>query len=756
MRAIGRKAVALAMSCVMVIGMTGCGKKTKKEPKPEPKATTVVDDGNTDAKGKGDGQSDTPLIVGCNKLSRNFNPFSVKTDDDILAVRLTQAQLVVNDRLGQVIYNGIDGEVKEYDGKDYTYYGTSDIGVRYRQKTDRTTYTITIRDDIMFSDGEPVTIDDVIFTLYAFCDNDYKGDEKIGFSDIVGLTNYKANNNKAEKISDKKVKKYIRKNPAKLKRWIKKNIKSGRLNKNVKKTYDRAVEQEARRQLVSGKKGKKVKLISGIKRINDHQMTITTYGHNNDLLYDLRFPICPLHYYGDVSKYDYSKGRFGFKRGDISTISANKTTPVGAGPYRFVKYEKGVVYYTSNELYYNGCPKTAFVQLKEMGQLIKDARKNLTVTTPAPDTKETAEPTVDTKSTPSDKVAPTVEPTEIPKDAVNQIPEVTEIAEGTVDIMNMALNAEDLRWVAFANSNDKLSGDTISTGFVSNQTYEYVGINAGKVKVMGRVDSGQSKYLRKALATVISAYKDKASEYYGDAVSFIDYPYSSQSWLYPDKSDDEYSSAFTTDINGEEIYDDDTDEEKKTEAVKKAALEYLEKAGYKVENDKVTEAANGGLLKYNIVILDGESNPMYSVIEAAAKTLDEIGITLNIVSADDKAEFNKKIRLGSLQMWCGTCDIEAGYDMSGRYGVSDNIFGVHDSLLNKFAIKADVTVKDYRKKKLYKKSFDIIRDWAVEIPMYEVKETTLFTAKRINMKKMTKDTTQYYDWVNEIQKVTMK
>ena len=94
--------------------------------------------------------------------------------------------------------------------------------------------------------------------------------------------------------------------------------------------------------------------------------------------------------------------------------------------------------------------------------------------------------------------------------------------------------------------------------------------------------------------------------------------------------------------------------------------------------------------------------------------------------------------------------------MSGRYGISDNIFGVHDSLLNKFAIKADVTVKDYRKKKLYKKSFDIIRDWAVEIPMYEVKETTLFTAKRINMKKMTKDTTQYYDWVNEIQNVTMK
>ena len=559
MRAIDKKIIALVLSCAMVAGITGCAKKQKKEPKPEPKATTVVDDGNTNAQGKGEGQSDAPLVIGCNKLSKNFNPFSAETKDDNQAVNLTQAKLVINDRAGEFIYKGIDGEVKTYKGTDYTYYGMADIDVRYKPKKDRTRYTITLRDDLFFSDGEKVTIDDVIFTLYAYCDNDYNGNIALKSSDIVGLLNYQANNNRAEKITDKKVKVYIKKNPDKLKKWIKKSIKSGVIRKSDRKNYDKAVEREARKQIVAKeKKGSKVKKISGIKKIDDYKIRITTYGHNNDLLYALKIPVCPLHYYGDVSKYDYDKGKFGFKRGDISSLRANKTSPVGAGPYRFVKYEKGIVYYTSNELYYNGCPKIAFVQLKEMDEIIENARKNIP--------EETAKPasTADTEDMTNDEA---VEPTTIPENAVNQVAEVTEIVEGTVDVMDIIPDAESLRWVAFANSNGKISGSTLSTRLTSEQKYAYIGINARKVKVAGKVDDEKSKYLRKAIATVISANKESVLEKYSDAVKFIDYPYSSKSWLYPDESDEGYINAFATDIDGELIYDDDTEQEDKMEAV---------------------------------------------------------------------------------------------------------------------------------------------------------------------------------------------
>ena len=74
---------------------------------------------------------------------------------------------------------GIDGELREYNDENYTYYGIADIKKARRTKANYTVYRITIRDDLLFSDGQPITIDDVIFSLYAFCDNDYDGNVQV-------------------------------------------------------------------------------------------------------------------------------------------------------------------------------------------------------------------------------------------------------------------------------------------------------------------------------------------------------------------------------------------------------------------------------------------------------------------------------------------------------------------------------------------------------------------------------------------------
>ena len=73
----------------------------------------------------------------------------------------------------------------------------------------------------------------------------------------------------------------------------------------------------------------------------------------------------PLHYYGDEAKYDYDNNQFGFDYGDLSSINDKTTTPLGAGPYRFVQYENKVVYLEANEYYYKGMPKTYYLQYKE-------------------------------------------------------------------------------------------------------------------------------------------------------------------------------------------------------------------------------------------------------------------------------------------------------------------------------------------------------------------------------------------------------
>ncbi len=51
---------------------------------------------------------------------------------------------------------------------------------------------ITLRDDLTFSDGEPVTIDDLIFSLYVLCDPAYNGPSILGEMPIQGLEEYQA------------------------------------------------------------------------------------------------------------------------------------------------------------------------------------------------------------------------------------------------------------------------------------------------------------------------------------------------------------------------------------------------------------------------------------------------------------------------------------------------------------------------------------------------------------------------------------
>jgi hypothetical protein len=55
-----------------------------------------------------------------------------------------------------------------------------------------TTYTFVIKNGIKFSDGQPLTIEDVLFNLYVYLDPVYMGSATIYSTDIVGLKAYRA------------------------------------------------------------------------------------------------------------------------------------------------------------------------------------------------------------------------------------------------------------------------------------------------------------------------------------------------------------------------------------------------------------------------------------------------------------------------------------------------------------------------------------------------------------------------------------
>lgn len=653
MRRLTKHLFILTMIAAVVMTVSACGKH-KKAAKPKVKTTAEVKNGTTTAGGKGSASSDVPLRVGCGHFDKKFNPFMATAEADKQAVELTQVMLLDNDRTGRIVEQGIDGEERSYNGKKETYFGIADVKVKYKRKAAYTVYRITLRDDLLFSDGEPITIDDVIFTLYAFCDKDYKGSSLLKESSIQGLKKYQK---------------------------------------------------------------KKADTISGIQRLNDYELRIYTDGFDQKMLEKLRIPVCALHYYGDTTKYSYDAGRFGFTRGDLSALRANKNSPLGAGPYRFVKYEKGIVYFTANELYFQECPETAYLYLEDMTQMIAGGSYNVQTL-------------------------------------------VSELTGDTVDMVLSDAGPEDLEIIMSANENGKLDGKTLENRFVSSASYGYICMNAEEVRVGADSLSEASVSLRRALATVISACRGAGSGGAEQLMSIVNTPASADSWL-SRKQYGEEEIAFAKNLEGETIYRSDDDNDKKREKAKEAAVEFLQAAGYTLEEGRITLAPSGGLTEFTVWIQGGEQNPLYAILETAAEDLQELGITLQLAPVADEETMRQQLT-GTQQIWCGLDQLGVDPELAVNYkrykagAINKGVLtGIIDERLDKKLDKVGQRVKAESRIKTVDAIYDILSEWAVEIPVYQSKRVWMMSSDRINMDTISKEITPYYSVLREVHRIKM-
>jgi peptide/nickel transport system substrate-binding protein len=179
--------------------------------------------------------------------------------------------------------------------------------------------------------------------------------------------------------------------------------------------------------------GDSVDYIEGIEKIDDYTVNVELTEVDATAIYQLAIAVQPMHYYGDVSLYDYDAHSFGFTKGDLSTVRAKTTEPMGAGPYKFVKYENKIVYLEANEYYYKGEPKTKNVQMKTTSE--------------------------------SDKVPAVV--------------------QGTVDISEPSISKEALENIKSENSNGEADGDVLSITLTDYNGYGYIGMNSENVSVGG-------------------------------------------------------------------------------------------------------------------------------------------------------------------------------------------------------------------------------------------------------------------------------
>ena len=748
-----KQAIALASAAALSLSMlAGCGSSASSAATSEA-ASTATAEATTST-------SDGTLVLAETGFEGKFSPFFAASSADQDVIDLTQIALLGADRKGEMILNGIEGETREYNGTDYTYYGPADCVVT--ENDDGTvTYDLKLRDDLKFSDGEPVTIDDVIFSIYVYLDPTYDGSTTMYSTPIVGLEDYRnsmstlakliaeagedntdytyftADQQKAfwDAVNDGGVKfaqeivDYMTENGgatdvASAAAGWGYDLPAGATAKDfflaIGDQYDwsfSAMEAESAGTALSDlipeevynysttgvTVGNDVPNVAGIVKTSDYSMTLTTSELSTTMIYQLQIPIAPLHYYGDKSLYDYDNNSFGFVKGDLSGIRSKTSAPMGGGMFTFNKYSDGVVYLDANPGYFDGAPKIAHVNMKETQEADK----------------------------------------------------ITGVQAGTIDISDPSYSLEVADQIADINGGAGEDGPVITTRLKDFRGYGYVALSAKNVNVGGDPSSEASKDLRKAIMTVISAYRDEGIDsYYGDTATVINYPISNTSWAAPSVTDDGYKVAYSTDVDGNDIYTSDMSTEDKYQAALQAALGYFQAAGYTVENGQVTAAPAGAKMEYQVNIGGGGNgdHPTFQTLTNAAAALKTIGFTLTVNDMANASDLYASYQSGAAEGWVAAWQSTNDPDMYQLYHSqgSTNYYGIDDADLDELIMAARQTTDQEARKAMYKEAMEIILDWGVELPVYQRSEATIFSTERVNIDTIAKDQTPYWTYKSEL------
>ena len=744
-------ASAAALSVSVLAGCGGAASSTASETSGS--TSTSATEANT--------ASDGTIVLAETGFEGKFSPFFAASASDQDVIDLTQLGLLAADRKGEIIMNGIEGEPREYNGTEYTYRGTSDCTVT--ENADGTvTYDIKMRDDLKFSDGEPVTIDDVIFNMYVYLDPTYDGSATLYSTPIVGLEEYRnsmttlskliaeagedntdyanfteeqqkafwdAVNDGGVKFAQEIVDYMMANNGATdvasaAAGWGFDGLAADATAKDffmaIGAQYDwnfSAMEAETAGSALSDlipedvyayattgvAVGADVPSVAGIVKTGDYSMTITTSELSTTMIYQLQMPIAPLHYYGDKSLYDYDNNSFGFPKGDLSVVRSKTGAPLGGGMYTFSKYSDGVVYLDANPTYFDGAPKIAHVNMKETQEADK----------------------------------------------------ITGVQAGTIDISDPSYSLEVADQIADINGVEGEDGPVITTRLKDYRGYGYIALSAKNVNVGGDPASEASKDLRKAIMTVVSAYRDEGIDsYYGDTATVINYPISNTSWAAPSVTDDGYKVAYSTDVDGNDIYTSDMSSEDKYQAALQAALGYFEAAGYTVENGQVTAAPAGAKMEYqiNIGASGNGDHPSFQTLTNAAAALKTIGFTLTVNDMANASDLFASYQSGAAEGWVAAWQSTNDPDMYQLYHSqgATNYYAINDADLDELIMAARQTTDQEARKAMYKEAMEIILDWGVELPVYQRSEATIFSTERVNIDTIAKDMTPYWTYKSEL------
>ena len=718
-----------------------------------------------------------PLLVGLSGPAEMPGPFLAADAGDGTLAELTGLRLFDTDRDGITVFNGIEGETRAHDGIPYTYYGPADLHIS-AENDGTVVYDITLREDLTFSDGEPLTADDVIFTMYVLCDPAYDGMSTLGQQPIKGLEEYRENwrsvlsllvlagrTNTDETFWTEEEQKTFweeidKQGTAFAQAIIDQLVEDGFNTKedtvaacaknwgyqldasaeavdfflaigdacdwNIRRMNAESAGPDLEELLSEEtlayakhfvKIGGSEPSISGIQKVDDRNIRIIAEESSQELLSALSFSIEPLHFYGDPEKYsyDFNNEAFGFTKGELPEVPEDMASVPSAGPYAASEIRGSEVILKANENYYLGAPHIRTICAKQVDE--------------------------------------------------NRLPAMIE--DGRIDIAYLAdteSNEDAIREI----NHGVLSGARIQTRFMEEEGYGYIGIHALNVSVGKNASSEASRRLRKAFAVLFACGREAAvEEWFGDRARVIQYPVLGTPWAVPAEDDEEYRIAFARDNSEKEIYEPEMTAKERQEAAREAALGYLQAAGYTITDGKAVRAPWAAELEYEVLVVGGGKgeHPCMPLLEETKAAMEEIGITLKITDLETPGELWAKLADGTAAMWCAAWQADTGSDMYRIYSSSgtaaedgddapSRLYGISDSGLDAQIRTAAETTDPEARGEAYRKIFDLLDDWAVEVPVYQTRRAVLFSADRIDAETIPQDTTAFYSWVREV--VTME
>lgn len=114
------------------------------------------------------------IVIMTEELSGLFNPFYATSGTDMDVVGITHIGMLSTDSSGNPTAGDDEATVVK--------------AFEVEPQSEKTVYTFVIKNNLKFSDGKPLTMNDVMFNMYEYLDPVYTGSSTMYSIDIEGLS----------------------------------------------------------------------------------------------------------------------------------------------------------------------------------------------------------------------------------------------------------------------------------------------------------------------------------------------------------------------------------------------------------------------------------------------------------------------------------------------------------------------------------------------------------------------------------------